>query len=80
MMVAGGWLIGLFVLLIFLLLLGGLIAFIVWLARSGGRGELNRPRTPSGDQEDALEILRRRYARGEISREEFETMSDDLRS
>jgi putative membrane protein len=80
MMYAGGWLIGLFALLIFLLLLGGVIALIIWLIRSGQRGEFSHPRTRSENQEDALEILRRRYARGEISREEFETMRDDLRS
>ena len=32
------------------------------------------------DQDDPNEILRRRYARGEISRDEFERMRDELRS
>lgn len=31
-----------------------------------------------GDSYDAMEILRRRYARGEVSREEFERMTRDL--
>lgn len=32
----------------------------------------------SSKQEDALEILKKRYAKGEISREEFERMKRDL--
>jgi putative membrane protein len=31
-----------------------------------------------GDGETALEILKKRYARGEISREEFEAMKKDI--
>jgi putative membrane protein len=80
MMIGGGLLIGLFLLLLFLILVGGLVAVVIWLARSGRGGQMGSPRAPLPDQEDALEILRRRYARGEISREEFETMRDDLRS
>jgi putative membrane protein len=32
------------------------------------------------DDEDALEILRRRYAKGEISKEEYEKMKEDLKN
>ncbi|HLF04114.1 MAG TPA: SHOCT domain-containing protein [Dehalococcoidia bacterium] len=65
----GGWW-GIFGLLWMLLFWGGIIALVVWginkLTRAGGRGE-----TP-------LEIAQRRYARGEISREEFETIKSTL--
>ncbi len=62
---------------------GGLIALIVFAVRglSGGgnqgrSGELpERRATP-----DALEMLKTRYAKGEITREEFETIRKDLQS
>ena len=60
---------GLFV-LFWVLVLAGLILLIRWLwvqARPAARAE-----------ESALEILKRRYARGEITREEFETIRRDL--
>ena len=43
---------------------------MVWLIVTGTR--------PRGNHEDALEILRARFARGEISREEFEQARDAL--
>jgi putative membrane protein len=51
----------------------GIVFLIRWLVlstRSGSHG------TPSGDS--ALEILKRRYARGEINKEEFEAKKRDL--
>ena len=64
-----------------LLLLAGLSALIllgviVWAAsRTGGR-RADQGQPPAGDR--SLEILRERYARGEITREEFEAMRRDL--
>ena len=60
-------------LLLMLLLWGGVIALILW----GVSGLF-----PSGAvhvEADALAILRRRYARGEISREEFLQARETLR-
>lgn len=65
---------GLWMILLWLLVLGGLGA-VVWLVASAvGRGPSNRPTDP----ELPLEILKRRYARGEIDREEFERIKDEI--
>jgi len=68
----GGWGLGLGGLggLLFLALVGGGIYLIV---RALGGGSPSAP-----GEETALDILKRRYARGEISREEFEEKRQDL--
>jgi putative membrane protein len=59
-------------LLMMLLLWGGAIALILWgISSLFPTGRVNT-------EADALEILRRRYARGEISREEFLQASQTL--
>jgi len=52
---------------------GAIIALVVWGIRvlTGRRGE-------SLEAKDPLEIARRRYARGEITREQLEEMEDTL--
>jgi putative membrane protein len=55
-----------------------LAAVIVYLIVQGTKG-----RTPSGpvsgsSSETPLEILKKRYARGEITKDEFDRMKDDL--
>jgi putative membrane protein len=49
------------------------IALIVWAVTraTDGRGS-------SGSDESPIDIVRRRYARGEITREEFEQLRQDL--
>jgi putative membrane protein len=49
------------------LVVAGIVVAIRWLARQGG-----------GGHDRALEILRERYARGEIDRQEFEARRRDL--
>ena len=69
----GGWGWGwgiLWVALFWALVIAGLVLLVRYLARS------NQPVGPRGEQ--PLEILKRRYARGEISREEFEEKKRDL--
>ena len=62
----GGGMMWIFWILILLALAG----FVIFLARQAGESR-NRDKT-------ALEILEERYARGDIDRDEFKQMRDDL--
>lgn len=68
----GAWGIGMMLMMLLLwgLVITGIVLAIRWLVQQGGE-----PRSDA-----ALEILRQRYARGEINREEFEARKRDLRS
>jgi len=52
------------------LVIWGIIALVRWLSSQGGGS--------SASAESALEVLKKRYARGEISKEEFEAKKKDL--
>ena len=52
------------------LLIAGLILGIRWLIRQNSQDRYTPPAAPAA--EDPLEVLRHRYARGEIDEEEFE--------
>jgi putative membrane protein len=73
---------GLFGFLLMLLFWGGVIALAVWLVGllfPGAAGQSTS--TPDGNGrkgETALEILKKRYARGELSRHEYQQMREDL--
>lgn len=77
MMGFGGMGLGVVGLLLMILLWGGVIALAVWLV-----GVLfpqaKRPGAASGHELTAREILDRRYARGEIGRQEYELMRETL--
>lgn len=68
----GGWGLGWIFPLVFW---GAIITGVVFLVRAAGRGNGG---AQSRAGETALDILKKRYARGEISREEFEGMKRDL--
>ncbi|WP_177419621.1 SHOCT domain-containing protein [endosymbiont of Lamellibrachia barhami] len=51
-----------------------LIVAIVWAVKAAGGGSEN----PPGKQKSALDILKERYARGEIDQKEFEQKRKDL--
>lgn len=79
MMLGGGMFLGWIFLLLFLVLIGGVIGGGIWLLnRDEGAGPAQMQQRPAASSEDPLEILRRRYARGEITREEFYSMREDL--
>jgi putative membrane protein len=60
----------LFMLLFWALVIAGLVLGLRWLA---AQGRASRP-----EADAALEILRQRYARGEINKDEFEAKRRDL--
>lgn len=60
-----------------------LIFFFLFLGRGGHRPPWCGPGghyKESGDSETALEILKKRYAKGEITKEEFDRMKKDILS
>ena len=61
---------GMFMWIIFLIVIGLLIYFMVQAQKTKGY-------TPT-QNESPLDILKRRYAKGEIAREEYERMKKDL--
>lgn len=71
----GGMLLGGLVMLVFW---GGLITFTVLAVRAVWNAGSDRDRSPSIAGDRPLEIARQRYARGEISREEFLEIKKDL--
>lgn len=77
---AGGWW-GVLMMLAMWAIPLGLIFLVVWAVgpRLGGGGNADRRHGGGGSDQTALEIAEARYARGEISREEFQRFKEDLR-
>jgi putative membrane protein len=69
---------GLLGLLFMLIFWGGLILLAVWLVRALFSTSVGRGQNASEENQNARQILDQRYARGEISREQYEIMKQDL--
>ncbi|MGH2380818.1 MAG: SHOCT domain-containing protein [Candidatus Limnocylindria bacterium] len=67
MMMGGGAMMMLFPFLFFVLLVALIVALVLWIVRTTARP----PTAPQADHE-ALGVLRRRYAAGEIEEDEYE--------
>jgi len=63
---------GIILLFVGTLIVVGLAALVVWLARRPNSGQ------PDPSHTRALDILRERYARGELSREQYTQMRSDI--
>ena len=57
------------------LVIGGIVLLGIWLLREAGSA---RPTSSSSRGETALDILKQRYASGEITREQFEQMRREV--
>ena len=68
-----GWFGGIIMIAFWIAVIVGVVLLIRWLIMST---RTTSPATSSG--ESALEILKKRYARGEIDKEEFEEKKRDL--
>jgi putative membrane protein len=62
---------GMAMMMVLLLLLGAVLVYLI-LKRQG------EPRLTDTSRETPIEILKRRYAKGEITKEQYEEMKKDL--
>ncbi len=69
----GGWHMGGLGMIFLWVAVIGVVVLAVWLLASRGRGAV------PGSEESPETILKRRYARGEIDRDEYMRRLDDLR-
>jgi len=60
--------------LLHLLLVVGVILLVIWLIK-----KLTQPKHVKFESSAAIEIIKERYAKGEITKEEFENLRKDLR-
>lgn len=70
----GGWMMGGMWPLSFLfwiLIIAGVVLIVRWLTACDGQGKISPAESP-------LDILKTRYAKGEIDKETFETMKRDI--
>lgn len=64
-------------------LIGAFLSLIFWVGLIAGLALLvvraaRRARMPGGQEDEAREILQERYARGEITREQYQQMRQDI--
>lgn len=69
---------GILGLLFMLVFWGGLILLAVWLVKGLFSSNSRRDLNVGGKDQNARQILDQRYARGEISREQYEIMKQDI--
>ncbi len=67
-----GWIGMIFGFIFFVAIVIGVIFLIVWLVKRSGHGDNNVTGTRS------LELLKERYAKGELTKEQYENMKKDL--
>ena len=68
-----GWVGMVFGFIFFILVVIGIIFLIVWLVKRS-----NYPGVENRTESKALEVLKERYAKGEITKDQFDNMKKDL--
>jgi len=81
-MTSGG---GILMMVFWLAIIVGIVLLIVWLVRqtsgaASGHAHWDHPSYRPGPGSSALDVLRKRYAKGEIDKAEFEEKRKDLTS
>jgi putative membrane protein len=76
----GEWIALILSMVCFLAIVIGFVVLVVWLVRSGSHNKqgASAPLPPSASGPSAREILQTRYARGEITREQYQEMLADI--
>jgi putative membrane protein len=79
MMMGGGILAGFVLLIVFVLVVIGIVLGVIWIVRQNAGFSMNKSSySQHASQNDALDILKRRYASGEITKDQFEEMKKDI--
>jgi putative membrane protein len=68
-----GWIGMVFGFIFFILVVIGIIFLIVWLVKRS-----NHPGVENRAESKALEVLKERYAKGELTKDQFDNMKKDL--
>jgi uncharacterized membrane protein len=63
----------------FVILIGVAIMFFGFLAKyKSQKQDVTKPKVETHQEEDAIEILTKRYAKGEITKTDYEQMKEDI--
>jgi putative membrane protein len=80
-MMGGGWMVGIVMLFFGLLVLAGLVLLAVWAVRAtSGHQAPPTARAPAraAGHDEAIAIVKRRYAAGEITKEQYDEITRTL--
>lgn len=72
-----GWIGMIISMVIWLIVVGGIIWLVVWAIRRASQGGFTSTMTPPAGQ-SPKDIAQMRYARGEITREQYQQILEDL--
>jgi putative membrane protein len=73
-----GWVAMILQMVFWLGLIAGVVLLVVWAIRRSGQTSLSSPGYAISGQPTAKDVLQARYARGEITREQYQQIFHDL--